>query len=314
MKEAQAKLNLNKAFTTSQGGKKGVTTEASGFSRSTEVALAKEATSVYLEPIAKSYKIYSECGYWSIVGECLNGHKFAKKLGCGREWCPECRDDFHMRRLGRWLPKARQIGVMGYLVITTPESNRPRSKQEFYRIRKAIYRGLKRLGIERGLSRWHWFGDKEPRGWYPHLNLLLDFGFMDGSKLQRIKRLVGKVLGTDMVVVNYRYTRNVKKMLHWLRYVTRATFLESSWDKEMAEEIYHFNNCHCFGSWEDKPRWDIPLTLGKLTEISHLEDGFCPYCHSPIEWFGGISALERSHNLEALGYQKIGGGYYSIPP
>ncbi|GAI73676.1 unnamed protein product, partial [marine sediment metagenome] len=54
---------------------------------------------------------------WFIAGECENGHRFAKELVCGKEWCSVCGEDgstAHMRRFARWLPKAQQLEVMGY--------------------------------------------------------------------------------------------------------------------------------------------------------------------------------------------------------
>lgn|GEM_PF-3068654 len=64
-----------------------------------------------LNPLQKAFEDTShKCGYWSIMGQCENGHTFAKKIGCGREWCPDCRQVFEKRRFGRWLPKAQQIG------------------------------------------------------------------------------------------------------------------------------------------------------------------------------------------------------------
>ncbi|GAI45337.1 unnamed protein product, partial [marine sediment metagenome] len=64
---------------------------------------------------------------WFIAGECQNGHRFAKELVCGKEWCEVCGEDgsvAHLRRFARWLPKVQQLGVMGYFVFTIPQELR----------------------------------------------------------------------------------------------------------------------------------------------------------------------------------------------
>ncbi|GAH29192.1 unnamed protein product, partial [marine sediment metagenome] len=83
----------------------------------------------YLELLAKrsvdlDLIFRTKCpGYW-IQGSCENGHRYAKELYCGREWCPVCGEEWsatHQRRFSRWISKATQIRTMGYFVFTIPE-------------------------------------------------------------------------------------------------------------------------------------------------------------------------------------------------
>jgi len=284
----------------------------------------------YLESIAKGYNYsqkglthwgkipfqddISRCGYWAITGQCENGHRFAKSLSCGREWCEDCREEFEARRFARWLPKAQQIDNMGYLVITTPPSRRPRSKEELRKVRRTIVRGLKRLGFARGLSRWHWFGDKS-HNWYPHLNILLDCGHLPKSKLDDVKAMVARALKADMVVVNYQYSDSIGKKVHWLKYIVRATFLERDWNNHMADELYRFNNSHCWGSWKDEPVWQLAGDEQREQDIiDELEGGHCPYCHTPIKWKGGKDNLIEVVALKSYGFVELGAGYWCAPP
>lgn len=283
----------------------------------------------YLESIAKGYnppdgithfgsipfRNDTKCGYWAITDTCENGHRFAKALGCGREWCPDCREDFEKRRFARWLPKAQQIGVMGYLVITTPRGNRPRSKDELRAVRRSIVRGLKRLGFERGLSRWHWFGDKSNE-WYPHLNILLDCGYLPKDRLGQVKRMVARAFKTDMVVVNYRYSQKISQKVHWLKYIVRATFLDRSWDDPMADMLYRFNNSHCWGAWKGEAVWKLSDRQREMDAIAALEGGTCPYCGAPVTWHGGKDNLAEVAFLPYLGFVEIGAGYWAagLPP
>ena len=88
------------------------------------------ASSPYLDYIAnvvQSNGLVSKCPGWVTVGECTNGHQFVKEIYCGREWCAVCGADespAHLRRFSRWIPKAQQLGTMGYFVFTIPEGER----------------------------------------------------------------------------------------------------------------------------------------------------------------------------------------------
>ncbi|GAI00568.1 unnamed protein product, partial [marine sediment metagenome] len=154
--------------------------------------VAKVSTPVKNENLAddshppKSYQI---CGTWATMGECESGHKFAKALDCGREWCRECKETSHRRRFARWLTKAFQIEEMGQLVVTAEPIKRWRKKEDFRQIGQVVKEVLWALGFERGFRRWHWFGNKS-NAWNPHLNFLLESGYLDPDFLDLIKEQI----------------------------------------------------------------------------------------------------------------------------
>ena len=279
--------------------------------------------SSYLDSIAKGYKTYFEgnpeaeesddvkypCGSWAIVGRCDCGRLYAKKLVCGREWCAECREVTECRRRSRWLPKAQQINVMGYMVITFPREVRPRSKEGLRSLRRKIVRGLKRLGFSRGLSRWHYFGESGDE-WHPHLNLLLDHGHISPALLSKIKCLVARAAGCSMCVVNYRYSRLTGRKMHMLRYVCRSTFLEKSWDPMMAWELYRFNNSHSWGVWADPPVWEVDSDRSSDRRAQPAALGFCSDCGGEIHWRGGKDKVVPTSLLGLWGFVDIGCGFY----
>ena len=253
-----------------------------------------------------------QCGYWARVCECDYGHAFAKELKCGREWCPTCGQDWsdvHKQRFARWLPKAQTYQVMGLLVITIPPSIRFRfrSKSELRRFRRGVVRALKRMGYNRGLTRFHWFGDRHPGVFHPHLNILIERGRIPPRELKRLKLMAERHVGMPCVV-HYSYTRSPKKMVHWLKYITRATFTDYTWDEDMADELYRFNNCHSWGKWDGlTPRWVLPKSMAKLDGLRRLEMGLCPICGCNLHWYGG---LDKTSDLSRLGFKPYVAGWW----
>ena len=253
--------------------------------------------------------------------ECKNGHRFAKKLVCGREWCPICGaewSDSHKRRFSRWLGKVEQMKEMGYLVFTLPIEVRGgyRTKEALNELTKRVTCGdkskrilglLKEMGFDRGLCRWHWFGDKGDK-WHPHLNVIIEAGRLSPLVLAKLKSKYAKLLGVPLAVVNYSYTRKQRKMVHILKYVTRATFLEEDWDYEMASELWNFRNMRAWGDWSGEPVWELKGEA-KYAHIEMLEKGICPECGESLHWSKGvipICLLELEHPVD------LGAGYYRI--
>jgi hypothetical protein len=250
----------------------------------------------------------SLCGQYAMVAYCESGeervvrgkfrgqvwksnHEFAKILHCNREWCPTCGADWsdsHKQKFARWLPKLQKLGLAGYLVITVPMGKRGelRDIAKLRAIRRSIIRGLKYRGYERGLSRWHWFGDKCPGLWYPHLNIILDRGRLTPSELADIKAMAAKILGVPMAVCYYHYTRSPSRIVHWGKYITRATFLDWTWDSDMADSLYRFHNCHSWGDWDSlADSWYLPPSQSQLADLSKLEAGVCPICGGKLNWY-----------------------------
>jgi len=133
------------------------------------------------------------CGEFAITGKCENGHHYLKILYCGREWCPLCREQSHNRRISRWLPR---IAVMkegfGLFVFTIPEQLRVfyMEKENLSQLRSYIRKRLRQIyGPNlRGLARWHWFSEKNPYKYHPHLNVMLDsFQKLSKEELRQLK-------------------------------------------------------------------------------------------------------------------------------
>ncbi|MBA7671441.1 hypothetical protein ES703_79599 [subsurface metagenome] len=263
-------------------------------------------------------------GYW-LMGSCENGHRYAKELYCGREWCEVCGAEWsaaHQRRFARWVSKATQIKTLGYFVFTIPDELRAkyRRKKALADLGGQVVDLLKSYGYSRGLRRWHFFGDKS-RKWNPHLNCLVDGHYIPASKLDRIKAAYARVLGVEVVDIYYRYQRSPGQKVHTLKYVTRATFLDWHWDSEMALELHGFRNQLWWGSklWCQDPSWSLSdlegaaaarEDIGELDAraVESLESGICPHCGKPIDW-GRVQPIEV---LQTMDKRPLGAGYWEL--
>ena len=228
-----------------------------------------------------------ECGRWAFQKDCPGcGQSFARQLLCGCEWCPECGKKWspvHRQRFVRWLPKAQTVKQMGYLTVTvTPELREDfRCIDRVRKFRRGVTRALKRLGFERGLTRWHWFGE-QPGIFHPHLNILVPRGYLPRPELTEVKRAVARQLGIPdyrSVVVHYQFTRNPGKMVHMLKYLTRATFRKYDWAPSFANQLHGFNNCHNWGVWKELPKqWELEREEKVLVARDMFGFGLCPCC------------------------------------
>lgn len=277
--------------------------------------------SVYLDYLARSLggtmtdvqttNREASCGLWATVGQCESEHLVAKTVLCRREWCGDCgaKDSAaHKRRWAAWLPKAQQMEVMGYLVVTFPESIRQtlRTKQALSSMATGVTAILKRAGFRRGLRRWHYFGDESTR-FNPHLNFLLSAGYIAPSMMNLLKRELLALVG-ESVVIHYQYTDEPGKMLHLLKYVTRATFLQRSWDEEFAQEIYGFRNTWSFGLFNGIPFWDIDHVENDVRpEIQAIDSSLCPFCSGKLSWSQGVTSAA---SLTTGYWSDLGDGYY----
>jgi hypothetical protein len=162
------------------------------------------------------------------------------------------------------------------------------------------------LGFERGLRRWHFFGEAGVT-FNPHINVLVDGRYIPDGKLEGIKSFLRTVLGEPELIVNYHYRKSPGEMVHTLKYVLRATFLDKSWDTELAEDLYRFQNTNYWGRWPDAPAWDCE-GKAEFEAIEKLEAGICPECGEAIDW--GRAADIRW--LSAWGATDVGGGYYRL--
>ena len=260
---------------------------------------------------------------WFVAAECENGHRFAKEIACGKEWCLVCGEDgsvAHLRRFARWLPKAQQFEVMGYFVFTIPQELRAkyRTKKALSKLGHRVQELLKAFGYSRGLRRWHWFGDKSTK-YHPHLNCLVDGGFVSPAKLDTIKRGYATLLGADVVDVNYRYRLSPGKMVHSLKYVTRATFRDYELDLGMALELRGFRNMVVWGRglWNDEAAWSLADLGGEaraevedldIEAIEALVEKRCPVCGEPLTWGEALPI----GLLAMVDKQPLGAGYYRL--
>ncbi len=265
----------------------------------------------------------SACGKWATRATCEPGeHHFAKRLYCMKESCPTCGQDnsaAHRRRWTRMLSKLQQISRLGYLVIEWPDRCRYlaerglnpdppdavgwcRNKQDLKATATAILEvlGGKRVNhhgrvggfFHRGLLRWHWFGDKLPGKWNPHLNVFVDGGHLEPARLEAIKAELRAALHVPDLIVHYSYCRTPGQMLQKLRYITRATFRNYAWDPYMAEELWKFQNTRWWGDWNDTPVWELKQAEVELDDLADLEaviklqQGICPDCGLPLKVIG----------------------------
>lgn len=260
---------------------------------------------------------------WFIAGECENGHRFVKELVCGKEWCSRCREDgsvAHNRRFARWLPKVQQLGSLGYFVFTLPESVRSkyRTKKALAGLGHRIQELLKGFGFSRGLRRFHWFGDRSTK-YHPHLNCLVDGGYISQEILGKLKAAYAGLLGVDLADVNYHYRRSPGQMVHTLKYVARGTFHDYEWDMDMAMELRGFRNMVVWGrgQWDNEPAWSLADLKGKaraavegldIQAIDALVKKVCPVCGIALTWgealpIGLLNMVEK---------QPLGAGYYRL--
>jgi len=274
-------------------------------------------------------KYHYNCRRGYVTGECEQGHRYAKVILCGKEWCQECGKDgsaIHERRIARWYDKIHSLNEVGYLVITVP----PECKQEFRdqinlsAYRRAIVRYLKRSGYDKGLSRWHWLGDCRTckgdgcdkcrytgagRTFHPHLNIVIEHGYMKPAELRGLKgfctkwcknNLLGGADPDNSVVCHYQFTDKPEKKTHILRYVTRSTLRHADFFK-LRKQLHGYRTSHSWGKF-DPP--DQPNT----SELVALEKGVCPCCGGRVEWQDFIStAYWRSQP-----YEVMEGGYYKL--
>ncbi|MBA7644796.1 hypothetical protein ES703_52542 [subsurface metagenome] len=260
------------------------------------------------------------CGSQCLVGEDEDGNRIAKRIVCGREWCEDCRDISHRRRIARVLTRLFQIETMGYDVITFPLEVRSmmRNPRVLALIGKKARREYRKMGYRKAFTRWHYFGEKSQR-FNPHLNVLYDGGYLSDEQLSKKKdlirrkllpRSIAKSIGKDLVI-HCDYTSDPKRKMHWIKYVTRATFKDIEWDEPLANALYGFHNGCFAGTWNDPPKWKLTGTDKKFNALLPLAEGKHPVSGKPIVWNKRPIPFVLVLMQEPV---DIGGGYYLLPP
>jgi len=300
----------------------------------------------YCQPLDQNFSTYrwlegtcGEFGGFFIHGACSSGHEWAKEILCGREWCKVCGKDFssyHMRRVYRWLDKVEQMRSMSYIVLTFPMEIRSeyRTRAAVNLAGKQVQHILKELGYPRGLRRWHLFGDKSDV-WNPHLNIIVDGGWMRKRDLATLKQLWGFVIGYEGVPVVHVTARfEPGRMYNVLKYVTRSTFRDWRLDPEMALEFRGFHNSEVWGRklWKGDRVWGIEDfscdegdcdegdcdqegDMGDMFDAKAVEDlqyGVCPDCGMPITWGGVKLPAKLLRMADTKSVTEVGAGYYRI--
>ncbi len=236
------------------------------------------------------------------LGECFKGYipGYARGKGgiyhfirtivlCEQEWCPTCGADgsrCHNRKIARWLPRVMamgQKGDIGYLVVTIPKFLRDKFKtpESLRDARRYWVEKMKREGFHRGLSKWHRGGEKNPRVYNPHLNLLFEAKkYPDGTRdPERGNKPLpaGQMLQGDLdawredwrkwlenytgervpvASLKYKYKRTKEQKMHILRYITKATL--TWYDQELADLHKGMKLGSPWGSarqWTDAKEW-----------------------------------------------------------
>ncbi len=266
-----------------------------------------------------------KCGTSAMLGVCGAGHRNGLVMRCDTEICPDCGrkdSDAHRRRLARWRQKLQQIQEVRYWVITWPDEllGRLRTVQALAKVGKRARRAMQKLGYLRGLRRWHWFGDKSGR-WRPHLNILVDGGFIEPERLEFEKTYLRQELELSQnAVIHMHYVKALDakravKILHHARYVLRPTFEDWHRDPEMAVELFDFRNVAWWGKgrWDGPPAWELPPRYAWLARLAAIEGGRCPDCGEPLTWTGPHSLVSLGLSPEAVVERAERGGFFRLP-
>ena len=243
-----------------------------------------------------------DCAKWWLNGLTIDdqGHEYhyRKAILCEKEWCPECgrkNSRFHRRKITRWYNKVMSMSSLGYLVITVPEQLRT-----FFQNQKALgdlrtywKRKLIREGYKKGLCRYHWTGDKHPKKWHPHLNILIDEKFIQKERLEAWHDDYRKWLQdyvhvtVSEVVINYHYKIHLKGRRRILRYVTRATLTRYS--PELAGMLKGFRNMVAWGQkaeWLAQSKIFMEKEEREMSKVDQILAGICPFTGKRIRWRG----------------------------
>lgn len=283
------------------------------------------------------------CSFSFLKLQCADGHQIAKAIYCGREWCPTCGQKnslYHKRRIKLFAPRlTQQIQMMGYMVITIPIEirNKFMSKFDLNQFRTFIRRKFKRenfAGTDKGFMRWHFAGDcKKCEGrkcdacnhtgadheYHPHLNILFNTtGFIVEEKLKQLKKEIGswfrlyaqwddkrdkKDENYGLANVYYKYSDDVGKQKHWVKYVTRATW--RFYNEKICTIIKGYRVGVCYGKFEPV----IPEDTA-----SAIEHKCCPVC---LKQDGVINKLikygfEHKDKFVHSSYREIDPGIFHL--
>lgn len=271
-----------------------------------------------------------ECSKGFVSGRCATGHMYASNVICGKEYCEDCGKDGspqHQKRFNRWLPKVKSLESCGFFVFTLPKQlwGSYMNKIRLSAFRTALKNKLKRIGFDRGLMRWHLYGDCHTcnghgcnvckytgagKEYKPHLNVIVEWGFMDNinenaimlSIKQFVKDYLKKKHQLTLLnpVINYSYAdkKNEKTISHQVKYITRATF--RIYEQSAAEILKNYRLTTTWGTF--KPVYST------ITKDEKLDNSICPKCDKPIIWSGFKHEINFTHLIN------LQNGKFEIPP
>ena len=215
-------------------------------------------------------------------------------------------------------------------------------------ITKEMVRQIRDRWYEKGLRRVHFFGDApesigqaieqeqsveqlplsdefSTKKYNPHFNVLVPGGFLSDAKLEYIKAMLRAAFNEPTLIVNYSFTKEPGRIVHLLKYVTRATFLDIRWDKFLAGSLYGYRNMRSWGKWDiDNPHWSLDDLVGDTTgevagvnidAINALGECHCYLDGLPITWSRPqpISSLHFMQEKQPGKILALGAGYYRLP-
>ncbi len=260
------------------------------------------------------------CGSLCLIAQDGDENQMGKRLTCRREWCNDCGVIEHRRRIARVLDHLLQICPMSYIVITFPLEVRSmmRDPKVLAVLGKKVRRLLRKRGYRKLFTRWHFFGEHGEK-YHPHLNVLCDGEWLAPEQLADLKdlirrkllpRSIAKTIGKDLDI-RYAYRRTNKEMMHTIKYVTKASFTDITWDEPLANALYGFHNGCFAGFWDDPPKWKLTGTDKKFNALLKVRKGIHPVSGKPIKWNKEPIPWAL---VEAQNPVDIGGGYYLLPP
>ncbi len=283
----------------------------------------------YLERVAKGIftgtKSYlpsssKKCGTWAKIGQCENGHRYAKRLFCGRPYHEACREITHRKKLARLLPKAQQIMPMGYWVVRPPNKYQYlyRTKKQRSAFTTRVSQALQAIGYSRGIILKHDFGEKSDIYAF-HPNVLVDSGYKAPEVLDVEKRQLRRLIYPrwmlreygDTLDIWYEYRQTRGEIMHTLKYCTKATFLDYQWDPSLADSLYRERYVVSWGNWKQPEKWQLSRHDRYLESLVSLEQKKCPQCGEPLKWSRPCQSFVLVLMEEPV---DLGNGYYCLPP
>lgn len=193
--------------------------------------------------MSEKRELFTRCGGWRIKGVTESGEEYAKVVDCGRECCPVCGERAKMRRFSRCVENAQRIKSMAYLNVTYPPDAQPRTQERMNADRKALFNALEMWGVKEFFGRTHFFGDPPPDGSSPrqhsHHGVLFEGGWLKPREMESFLNTIRWMMRLpDNANIYYQYSEKVGWMIHKLKYINRNTFLDFSWDYELAYEFF----------------------------------------------------------------------------